>query len=86
MCIYFTNLNKPYSNDCFPLLKIDPLVDAMFGHRFLSFLNAFFRYHQINMNLKDEENTAFITDRGTNYYQVMSFGLKMQEQLIKGCD
>jgi hypothetical protein len=33
---------------------------------------------------EDEEKIAFITPYGVFYYQVMPFGLKMQEKPIKG--
>ncbi|XP_070009643.1 uncharacterized protein [Nicotiana sylvestris] len=33
-------------------------------------------YNQIKIDPEDEENTSFITDRGTYYYKVMPFGLK----------
>ena len=42
----------------------------------LSFLHAFFGYHQIPMYPSDEEKIAFITPHGLYYYKVMSFGLK----------
>ncbi|KAL6328635.1 hypothetical protein AAG906_003320 [Vitis piasezkii] len=42
----------------------------------LSFLYAFFRYHQIPMYPPDEEKIAFITPHGLYYYKVMSLGLK----------
>ena len=45
VCIDFTNLNKAYSKDSFPILKIDKLVDATYGHLRMSFLDAFQGYH-----------------------------------------
>ena len=39
-------------------------------------MDAFFGYNQIQMTLKDEENTVFITERGLYYYKMISFGLK----------
>uniref|UniRef100_A0A2N9FLK1 RNase H type-1 domain-containing protein n=1 Tax=Fagus sylvatica TaxID=28930 RepID=A0A2N9FLK1_FAGSY len=42
----------------------------------MSFLDAFQGYHQIAMNLMDQEKTAFITLRGLFCYKVMPFGLK----------
>ena len=31
MCVDFTDLNKAYSKDSFPLLRIDQLVDSIAG-------------------------------------------------------
>uniref|UniRef100_A0A2N9EFL0 Integrase catalytic domain-containing protein n=1 Tax=Fagus sylvatica TaxID=28930 RepID=A0A2N9EFL0_FAGSY len=74
--IDFTDLNKACPKDPFPLPRIDQLVDSASGHARLSFLDAFQGYHQIPMNVADQEKTAFITPRGTYYYKVMLFGLK----------
>lgn len=41
----------------------------------LSFMNAFFGYHQIKMASEDILNTVFITYRVVYTFKVMSFGL-----------
>lgn len=53
VCIDFTNLDKACTNDSFPLLMIDKLVDATIGHKLISFLDAFLGYNQILMHLDD---------------------------------
>uniref|UniRef100_A0A2N9IFY5 Uncharacterized protein n=1 Tax=Fagus sylvatica TaxID=28930 RepID=A0A2N9IFY5_FAGSY len=63
--IDFTDLNKTYPKDPFPLPKIDQLVDATSGHQRMSFLDVFQGYHQIAMNPADQEKMAFITPRGS---------------------
>lgn len=40
MCVDFTNLNKDYLKDSFPLLRIDQLVDATSGFDLLSSKDA----------------------------------------------
>ncbi|RVW98440.1 Transposon Tf2-2 polyprotein [Vitis vinifera] len=62
--------------DCFPLPRIDQIVDSTSGQRMLSFLDAFSGYHQIPMSPDDEEKTAFITPHDLYCYKVMPFGLK----------
>ena len=52
MCVDFTDLNKACPKDCYPLLKIDKLVDATDGHVLLSFMDAFSGYHQIPSDRK----------------------------------
>lgn len=42
----------------------------------LSFLDAFFGYHQIPLYPPDAEKTTFITPHGLYCYKVMPFGLK----------
>ena len=41
VCVGFTNLNKASPKDPFPMPRIDQLVDAMVGHPWMSFLDAF---------------------------------------------
>ena len=76
MCVDYTDLNKACPKDCFPLPRIDQLVDSTSGHELLSFMDAFFGYNQIKMNSKDQVHTSFITSFGTYCYKVMPFGLK----------
>ncbi|XP_071909636.1 uncharacterized protein [Coffea arabica] len=76
MCVDFTDLNKACPKDCYPLPRIDALVDSAMGYEVLCFLNAFKGYHQIGMNEEDQEKTAFYTDQGTYCYTTMPFGLK----------
>ena len=45
VCVDFTDLNKAYPKDPFPLPQIDQLVDATVGHHRMSFLDAFQGYH-----------------------------------------
>jgi len=76
VCVDFMDLNKVCSKDPFPVLKIDQLVDANFGHPRMSFLDAFQGYHQIALALEDQEKTSFITLTSNFHYNVMQFGLK----------
>ena len=41
VCVDFTNLNKAYPKDPFPIPKIDQQVNATVGHPRMSFLDAF---------------------------------------------
>ncbi|XP_065023219.1 uncharacterized protein LOC135649050 [Musa acuminata AAA Group] len=76
MCVDYTSLNNACPKDCYPLPKVDQLVDATAGHTRLSFMDAYSRYNQIRMAPKDREHTAFLTDQGVYFYKVMPFGLK----------
>ena len=64
MCVDFTDLNKACPKDSFPLPRIDQLVDSTFGHKLLSFMDAFSGYNLILMNEDDQEKTSFITSQG----------------------
>lgn len=76
VCVDFTNLNKACPKDCYPLPKIDQMVDATAGYEKLSFLDAYSGYNQIPMAPEDQEKTTFISERGLYCYTVMPFGLK----------
>jgi hypothetical protein len=47
MRVEFTNLNKAYPKDSFPLPIIDLLVNSTAEHESLSFLDTFSGYNQI---------------------------------------
>ena len=72
----FTDLNRAYPKDPFPLPKIDQLVDATYRHPRMSFLDAFQGYHQIALALEDREKTAFNSLDANYHYNIMPFGLK----------
>ncbi|RDX62672.1 hypothetical protein CR513_58973, partial [Mucuna pruriens] len=76
MCMDYTDLNKAYPKDPYPLPSIDRLVNRISGFALLSFMDAYSGYNQIRMYEQDEEKMAFITDDGIFRYRVMPFGLK----------
>ena len=76
MCVDFTDLNRAYPKDSYPLPRIDTLVDSTARHQLLSFMDAFSGYNQIRMKEADQEKTSFVTSQGLFCYKVMSFGLK----------
>ena len=76
VCVDFTDLNKAYPKDPFPMPWIDQLVDATVGHPRMSFLDVFQGYHQIPLATGDQEKTIFVTPTGNYHYKVMPFGLK----------
>jgi len=47
MCFEFTDLNKAFPKESYPLPSIDSLVDSFLGCGLLSFLDAFSGYNQI---------------------------------------
>ena len=76
MCVDFTDLKNACAKYSFLLLRIDKLVDSTAGHKFLTFMDTFSGYNQIQMAEEDQEKTAFITSQGLYSYRVMPFGLK----------
>jgi hypothetical protein len=76
MCIDYTDLNKHYPKDPFPLPRIDQVVDSTAGSVLLCFLDCYSGYHQIALHPDNEDKTTFITPHGIYCYKVMTFGLK----------
>lgn len=76
VCIDFTNLSKAWPKDCFPLPRIDQLVDSTTEHELLSFIDAYSDYNQISIDLANEKSIFFIMDKGLYYCKMMPFGLK----------
>jgi hypothetical protein len=76
MCIDFTNLNKAYLKDNFPLPRIDKIVDSAAECEVMSLLDCFFGYHQIYIKEEDKASNCFITPFGTYCFIRMPKGLK----------
>ena len=76
MCVDFTDLNKAYTKDSYPLPRIDLLVDSTTGHQLLSFIDAFSSYNQIKLEEFDQEKTSLVTSQCLFYYKIMPFRLK----------
>ncbi|XP_071691283.1 uncharacterized protein [Rutidosis leptorrhynchoides] len=76
MCVDFTNINKAYPKDCYPLPEIAWKVESLIGYKYKCFLDAYKGYHQIQMAEEEEEKTSFFTSKGIYCYKKMPFGLK----------
>src|SRR3954469_11348628 len=76
MCVDYTDVNRACPKDAYPLPNIDRLVDNSAGYKLLSFMDAYSGYNQIPMARSDKQYTAFMTESGNYYYNVMPFGLK----------
>ncbi|XP_077226380.1 uncharacterized protein LOC143859605 [Tasmannia lanceolata] len=63
ICKDFMDLNKACPKDCYPLPRIDHLIDATAGHEMLSFMGAFSGYNQIQMNGPNILKTSFVIDQ-----------------------
>lgn len=59
VCVDYTNLNDACPKDCFPLPKIDQLMDVSAGYARLSFMDAYQGYKQTTMHRPDREKIAF---------------------------
>ena len=76
ICIDFTDLNKSYKKDTFPLPRIDTLVNKAAARKHFSLLDCFSGYHQIWLKKEDEDKIGFTTPFRTYCYTRMPEGLK----------
>ena len=78
MCIDFINLNKATPMDGYLMPVADLLVDAVVGHRIISFMDGNAGYNQIFMVEEDIPKTAFRCPDHVGIFEwiVMTFGLK----------
>jgi hypothetical protein len=53
MCIDYTDLNRHYPKDPFPLPRIDQVVDSTAGSFLLCLLDCYSGYHQIALKVSD---------------------------------
>ncbi|XP_071924884.1 uncharacterized protein [Coffea arabica] len=67
MCLEFTDLNKACPKDCYPLPRVDALVDLTMGYEVFCFLDAFKGYHQIGMSEEDQEKISRVPRVATGY-------------------
>jgi hypothetical protein len=79
MCITYTDLNRHYPKDPFPLPHIDQVVDSTAASTLLCFLDCYSGYHQIALKVFDQDKTVFIMLHDIYCYMTMTFGLKNAE-------
>jgi hypothetical protein len=85
MCINYTSLNKACPKDEYPLPRIGQIVDSTTSCELLSFLDAYLGYHQISLDIDDEDKTSFITSFGIFCYTKMALGIKNGAATYQKC-
>ena len=92
MCIDLRTVNSLTEPDAYPLPRIDDSLDALGGNKYFSCIDMVSGYHQIGMDEKSKDITAFCTKTGLYHYNVMCFGLtaapacfeRLMERVMKG--
>ena len=69
----FRHLSKCSKKDNYPLPKMEHLLQRVLGASFMSFLDGFSGYNQVDVHLDDQQNTAFTTPLGNFMYAKMPF-------------
>ena len=74
-CIDYRQVNSATKKDAYPLPRTDMCLDAMAGARWFSTFDLRSSYHQVAMEPKDANKTAFICREGQFRFKTMPFGL-----------
>ena len=94
VCVDYRGINKDTVPDCFPIPRIDDLID-MVGRckgKVFTTLDLMKGYHQIRMHSESKDKTAFTCHMGHFQYRRMPFGLtnapatfqRLMSQLFNG--
>ena len=77
VCVDYRGINKDTVSDCFPIPRIDDLIDLVSRYQGTVFttLDLMKGYHQIRMHPDSKEKTAFTCHMGHYQYRRMPFGL-----------
>ena len=75
VCIDYRKLNATTRKDHFPFPFIDQVLERISGHPFYCFLDGYFGYFQIEIDVEDQQKTTFTCPFGTYAYRRMPFGL-----------
>lgn len=75
MCVDLTNLNIMCSKYTYPLPNIDCMIEGSLGYKMLSFMDTYYGYNQIKMDLVDASKTTFMSNHNNYYYNDVLFGL-----------
>jgi transposase InsO family protein/predicted aspartyl protease len=74
-CIDYRQLNNVTRKDAYPLPRTDMCLDAMNGSSWFSTFDLRSSYHQVPMDPRDADKTAFICREGQFRFLTMPFGL-----------
>lgn len=91
-CVDFRKVNEITKKDAYLIPRIDDTFDTLSGAKYLSSVDMFSGYWQVELKEEDKEKTAFSTPYGLYEFNVMPFGLcgapslfqRLMENVLKG--
>ena len=82
-CVDYTRLNAVTKKDSFPIPLIRDIFDQLQGAKIFSTLDLKSGFHQIPIDPRDQEKTAFISHKGLFEFTRLSMGLSNSSALLK---
>lgn len=76
LVIDYRKLNQKTISDKYPMPEISNILDQLGGNQYFTTLDLASGFHQIKMNPRDVEKTAFSVNQGKYEFVRMPFGLK----------
>jgi transposase InsO family protein len=74
LCLDLRKLNSITKKDSYPLHRIDEILDSLTHMVYFALIDLAAGYHQIPMDPKDKEKTAFATGKGLFHFNVLIEG------------
>ena len=75
LCTDFRKVNSVTVRDCYPLPRIDDIIDSVGKAKYVTKIDLLKGYYQVELTEKAKLISAFITPFGLFEYQVMPFGM-----------
>ena len=93
-CVDFRRLNAVSAADCYPMPRVDELIDRLGTAKYISTLDLSRGYWQVPMSAESRKKTSFVTPFGQFEFNVMPFGLhgapstfqRMMDQVLQGLE
>ncbi|XP_063596500.1 uncharacterized protein LOC134773250 [Penaeus indicus] len=76
LCTDYRKVNALTVSDCFPLPRIDDIIDKVGSSKFISRIDLLKGYYQVPLTDNAKKISALITPTGLYQYRTMPFGMK----------
>lgn len=75
-CVDYRKINAVLKSDQYPIPRVDDILSQFSGMSYYTTFDANKGFHQVEVDEKDREKTAFRTHAGLHQFKRMPFGLK----------
>ena len=75
MCTDYRQVNQLTCQDCYPLPRIDDLIDQLGEAKYITKIDLLRGYYQVQLTERAKKISAFVTPDGLYHYTVMPFGM-----------